>query len=54
MKYNDLNFGRGKDEIIGSAANGNYSVLWYAALMLALLAQYDDFLRQNTKKHANL
>ena len=39
---------RGENEIMGSAANGNYLG------MLELLAQYDDFLKQHIQKHANL
>ena len=39
---------RGENEILGSAANGNYLG------MLELLAQYDDFLKQHIQKHANL
>ena len=39
---------RGENEIMWSAANGNYLGL------LELLAQYDDFLKQHIQKHANL
>ena len=41
---------RGENEIMGhgSAANGNYLG------MVELLAQYDDFMKQHTQKHANL
>ena len=39
---------RGENEIMGSAANGNYLG------MLELLAQYDDFLKQHIQRHANL
>ena len=39
---------RGENEIMGSAANGNYLG------MLELLAQYDDFLKQHIQMHANL
>ena len=39
---------RGENEIMRSAANGNYLG------MLELLAQYDDFLKQHIQKHANL
>ena len=39
---------RGENEIMGSAANGNYLG------MPELLAHYDDFLKQHIQKHANL
>ena len=38
---------RGKDELIGSAHNGNYLGI------LELLAEYDPFLAQHIQKHGN-
>ena len=40
---------RGENEIMGSAANGNY-----LGMLELLAAQYDDFLKQHAQTHANL